>query len=193
MNTDELKNQCIKIFTNYFDEIKVYEDKYNLIVKGILYNECDIYLKNKLVLFNPDYYLILLNDFIKFIFDKVQNIISKIKEINLRIWFIEYKQILKKNLIINMNNDFFNKQKFIIFKLIELKEEFKQKLKEKSSIYNNPDIKSALERVRARRELELGIKNELKEKSIIYDNPNITSALERVRARRSINNLSHNN
>jgi hypothetical protein len=45
-----------------------------------------------------------------------QNIISKIKEINLRIWFIEYKQILKKNLIINMNNDFFNKQKFIIFK-----------------------------------------------------------------------------
>jgi hypothetical protein len=185
MNTDELKNQCIKIFTNYFDEIKMYEDKYNLIVKGILYNESDIYLKNKLIIFNPDYYLILLNDFIKFIFDKVQNIISKIKEINLRIWFIEYKQILKKNLIINMNNDFFNKQKFIIFKLIELKEEFKQKLKEKSSIYNNPDIKSALERVRARRELELGIKNELKEKSIIYDNPNITSALERVRARRN--------
>ena len=165
----------------------MYEDKYNLIVKGILYNESDIYLKNKLVLFNPDYYLILLNDFIKFIFDKVQNIISKIKEFNLRIWFIEYKQILKKNLIINMNNDFFNTHKYIIFKLIELKEEFKQKLKEKSSIYNNPDITSALERVRARRELELGIKNELKEKSIIYDNPNITSALERVRARRIIN------
>ena len=184
MNTDELKNLCIKIFTNYFDELKIYEERYNLIIRGIIYNECDNSLKNKLVIFNPDYYLILLNDFIKFIFDKVKNIISKIKEINLRIWFIEYKQIFKKNLI-NLNNDFFNKQKYIIFKLIELKEEFRQKLKEKSSIYDNPDIKSALERVRARRELELGIKNELKEKSIIYDNPNITSALERVRARRN--------
>jgi len=63
-------------------------------------------------------------------------------------------------------------------------EEIKNELKEKSSIYDNPDIKSALERVRARRELELGIKNELKEKSILFDNPKITSALERVRARR---------
>jgi hypothetical protein len=185
MNTDELKNLCIKIFTNYFDEIKMYEDKYNLIVKGILYNESDNILKNKLIIYNPDYYLILLNDFIKFSFDKIQNIISKIKEINLRIWFIEYKSILKKNLITNMNNDFFNKQKFIIIKLIELKEELKKKLKEKSIIYENPNIKTALERVRARRELESEIKNELKEKSIIYENPIITSALERVRARRN--------
>jgi hypothetical protein len=64
MNTDELKNLSIKIFTNYFDEIKIYEEKYNLIIKGILYNESDNILKNKLIIFNPDYYLILLNDFI---------------------------------------------------------------------------------------------------------------------------------
>jgi hypothetical protein len=185
MNTDELKNLSIKIFTNYFDEIKIYEEKYNLIIKGILYNESDNILKNKLIIFNPDYYLILLNDFIKFSFDKIETIYSKIKELNFRIWFIEYKSLLKKNLIINLNNDFYIRHKYIIIKLVEIKEELKQKLKEKSIIYNNPNITSALERVRARRELELGIKNELKEKTIIYDNPNITSALERVRARRN--------
>ena len=68
MYIDELKNLSIKIFTDYFDEIKVYEEKYNIIVKGILYNESNNILKNKLIIFNPDYYLILLNDFIKYSF-----------------------------------------------------------------------------------------------------------------------------
>ena len=182
MNTDKLKNLSIKTFTDYFDELKIYEEKYNIIVKGILYNESDDILKNKLVIFNPDYYLILLNDFIKFIFEKVQTFYSKIKEYNLRVWFIEYKGLLRKNLNINLDNDFYNSQKNIIFKLIEIKEELKQKLKEKS--INNSKITSALERVRARREYELDIKKELNEKSILFDNPKITSALERVRARR---------
>jgi hypothetical protein len=185
INYDELKEYCIKIYNNNFDELKEYENKYNLIIKGILYNEANDNLKNKLLLFNPDYYLILINDFIKFIFEKVQTFYSKIKEYNLRVWFIEYKGILRKKLNINLDNDFYNRQKIIIFKLIEIKEELKQKLKEKSIIYDNPNITSALERIRAKRELELEIKNELKEKSIIYKNPNITSALEKVRCRRN--------
>ena len=149
MNTDELKNISIKIFTNYFDEIKMYEEKYNLIVKGILYNESDNILKNKLIIFNPDYYLILLNDFIKYTFDNMKTIYSKITELNFRIWFIEYKTLLKKNLINNLNIDFFNRHKYIIIKLVEIKEELKQKLKEKT--ISNSNITSALERVRARR------------------------------------------
>ena len=182
MNTDELKNLSIKTFTDYFDELKIYEEKYNIIVKGILYNESDDILKNKLVIFNPDYYLILLNDFIKYTFDNMETIYSNITELNFRIWFIEYKTLLKKNLINNLNIDFFNRHKIIIIKLVDVKENLKQKLKEKS--INNSKITSALERVRARREYELDIKKELNEKSILFDNPKITSALERVRARR---------
>ena len=185
MYIDELKNLSIKIFTDYFDEIKVYEEKYNIIIKGILYNESDNILKNKLIIFNPDYYLILLNDFIKYSFDNMKTICSKITELNFRIWFIEYKGILKKNLIIKLNNEFYNRHKYIIIKLVDVKEELKQKIKLKSIINNNHNITSALERVRARREYELEIKKEMNEKSIIYDNPIITSALERVRARRN--------
>lgn len=162
----------IKIFNEHFDELKIYEEKYNIIIKGILFNESNEKDKNKLLLYNPDYYLILLNDFI----NEYKNKESEY----LRIWFHEYKQVLKNNLNNYLNNEFYDRHINIIIKIINIKEEINNKIKEKFVDTNY----SILEKVRLKKAFELEIKNELYDKTIIYDIPILNSTINIIRLRR---------
>ena len=82
INYNELKYISIKIFNIYFNNLKKYEKNFNIYVIKKLYNESDFNLKFNLIFHLPDFYTIILNDFIKFIFEIVQktkqNICSKV-------------------------------------------------------------------------------------------------------------------
>ena len=151
INYNELKNICIKIFHIYFNNLKIYEKNFNIFVVKKLYNDSDINFKFKLIFNLPDFYTIILNDFIKFIFEIVkktkQNVCSKIynscfkdgekierlpeykyhyylthnKENCVILWFNEYNQILNNHLNINLDQELYNRQINIIIKLIDIK------------------------------------------------------------------------
>ena len=156
INYNELKNICIKIFNIYFNNLKIYEKNFNIFVVKKLYNDSDIDFKFKLIFNLPDFYTIILNDFIKFIFEIVkktkQNVCSKIynscfkdgekierlpeykyhyylthnKETCVILWFNEYNQILNNHLNVNLNDELYIRQINIIIKLTEIKANLKK-------------------------------------------------------------------
>jgi len=169
INYNELKTICVKIFKIYYNELKIYEKNFNIYVIKKLYNEVEFNLKLKLLFNLPDFYTIILNDFIKFIFEIIkktkQNICSKIyntcykdgdkierlpeykyhyylthnKESCVIIWFNEYKKILNSHLNFNFNNELYIIQSNIIIKLANIKAELKLK-KDLESSNNNKEI-----------------------------------------------------
>jgi len=169
INYNELKTISVKIFNIYYNELKIYEKNFNIYVIKKLYNEGEFNLKLKLLFNLPDFYTIILNDFIKFIFEIIkktkQNICSKIyntcykdgdkierlpeykyhyylthnKESCVIIWFNEYKKILNSHLNVNFNNELYIIQSNIIIKLANIKAELKLK-KDLESSNNNKEI-----------------------------------------------------
>ena len=157
INYNELKMICIKIFKIYFNDLKIYEKNFNIYVIKKLYNEGEFQLKFKLLFHTPDFYTIMLNDFIKYIFEIIQktkqNICSKIynscykdgeklerlpeykyhyylthdKEKSVIIWFNDYIKLLNHHLNINLNDDIYKRQANIIIKLANIKAELKQR------------------------------------------------------------------
>ena len=151
INYDELKNISIKIFNNNFKELQIFERNFNIYIIKKLYKESVYNIKLKILFNCPDFYTIILNDFIYFIYDIVQknnkNICSVIfnscfkdgykierlpeykyhyyltynKELCLLKWFNEYKEILNIHLNNSFNNDLYNRQIKIIIKLAENK------------------------------------------------------------------------
>ena len=169
INYNELKYISIKIFNIYFNNLKKYEKNFNIYVIKKLYNESDFNLKFNLIFHLPDFYTIILNDFIKFIFEIVQktkqNICSKVynscfndgdkierlpeykyhyylnhnKESCVLIWYNEYIQILNKHLNNILNNELYIRQTNIIIKLAEIKAKLKQKKDMEYNIKNSND------------------------------------------------------
>jgi hypothetical protein len=157
INYNELKTISINIFNLYYNEFKIYEKNFNIYVIKKLYNESEFNLSLKLLFNLPDFYTIILNDFIKFIFEIIkktkQNICSKIynscykdgekierlpeykyhyyltnnKEKCIYNWLNEYKNILNSHLNNNLNNELYIRQSNIIIKLAEIKAELKKK------------------------------------------------------------------
>jgi hypothetical protein len=172
INYNELKTISVKIFNIYYNELKIYEKNFNIYVIKKLYNEGEFNLKLKLLFNLPDFYTIILNDFIKFIFEIIkktkQNICSKIyntcykdgdkierlpeykyhyylthnKESCVIIWFNEYKKILNSHLNFNFNNELYIIQSNIIIKLANIKAELKLKNHLESS-NNLKDLESS--------------------------------------------------
>lgn len=175
INHNELKKISVKIFNIYYNELKIYEKNFNIYVIKKLYNESEFNLKLKLLFHLPDFYTIILNDFIKFIFEIIQktkqNICSKIynscykdgekierlpeykyhyyltnnKEKCIYNWFNEYKKILNSHLNNNLNNELYIRQSNIIIKLAEIKAELKQKKDLESSNDNKGNSINDLE------------------------------------------------
>lgn len=153
INYNELKMICVKIFNIYFNELKIYERNFNICIIKKLYNESSFDIKIKLLFHTPDFYTIILNDFIKFTYDNVEktkkNVCSKIynscykdgekierlpeykyhyylthnKENCVYNWFNEYKNLLNNHLNINFNDYLYIRQSNIIIKLAEIKKE----------------------------------------------------------------------
>lgn len=163
---NELKLISIKIFNIYFNDLKMFEKKFNINIIKKLYNESNFNLKIKILIHTPDFYTILLNDFLKFTFQIVQktkqNVCSKIynycykdgekierlpeykyhlylthkKEDCVLFWFNEYKKILNYHLNDNFNHDIYIRQSNIIIKLTEIKTEIEQNKYIEKSINN---------------------------------------------------------
>ena len=169
INYNELKTISVNIFNIYYNELKIHEKNFNIYVIKKLYNESEFNLKLKLLFNLPDFYTIILNDFIKFIFEIIkktkQNICSMIynscykdgekierlpeykyhyyltnnKEKCIYNWFNEYKKILNSHLNNNLNNELYIRQSNIIIKLTEIKVELKLK-KDLENSNNNQEI-----------------------------------------------------
>jgi hypothetical protein len=72
INYNELKEISIKTFNINFDELKSLERNFNIHIIKKIYNDCNHDLKVKILFNCPEYHLIILNDFLKFIYEIVQ-------------------------------------------------------------------------------------------------------------------------
>jgi hypothetical protein len=110
----------IKIFKERFNELLEFKSNFYKIIVKKLYDESNYNLRVKIIFNNPEYNLILLNDFLIFIHQK-SFIIDINNEIYINNIFDEYKKLLKNHINYNINNNFYIRQCEIILELIENK------------------------------------------------------------------------
>ena len=128
INYKELKEISIKIFNISFNDLKKYEKNFNIYVIKKLYNESNYEIKLKLLFHIPDFYLIILNDFIKYIYNSFNSdvYLYHIYMVNKEGYIInlynEYIKILNNHLNINLNDELYKIQTNIIINLAELKQ-----------------------------------------------------------------------